>query len=89
MAKAHSDVTIAALPGNYEPATVKPTARPSVSVGNGGNNSQNQQVATQAQVNQPKRKSLAEINQNRPSVGVGEVQQRGKPKTILDLIFGG
>lgn len=77
MTKAHNGLELASLPGNYVPQVAAvPTPRSpvsSISVNN---------------TNGQGRKSLSEIDgTQRPSADIGS-DERKKPRTILDLIFG-
>ena len=84
MKPAHEGVELASLPGNYQPEIAAiPTPQPQQNVG------QAQQQSAQ-RPSDARRKSLSEIDGNpRPSANIGGQQRREKPRTILDLIFGG
>jgi len=104
MSVAHEGLELASLPGNYQPQVAAiPSVIPQSGVGQGTSNRQNGQVLQQAPssgrnsrtneesgiTTQPARRSLSEIDGNpRPSANVGD-QPRQRPRTILDLIFGG
>jgi len=79
MAYALDGVPAAPLPGNYVPEPqIAAIPKPSQTI-NGGQNGE--QTSTQ-----PRRKKLSEIDgEPRPSGNVGE---RKKPRTILDILFG-
>ena len=94
MTPAHEGLALASLPGNYEPVVAAlPTPQPKQNIGQSqGQNQSGQQVhgSTQRPSDSRQRKSLSELDGNpRPSTNVGEQQRREKPRTILDLIFGG
>ena len=84
MKPAHEGIELASLPGNYQPEIAAiPTPQPQQNVG------QAQEQSAQ-RPSDAGRKSLSEIDGNpRPSANVGGGQRREKPRTILDLIFGG
>lgn len=88
MMKAHEGLELASLPGNYVPeVAVIPT--PKATVGSIQPTPSSAAANTQAQGAAPQRRTLSEIEGNpRPSANVGQ-GEREKPKTILDLIFGG
>lgn len=88
MAPAHKGLELASLPGNYQPVVAAiPTPQPARNVGKA---QQVQPSSNELSSERPQRKSLSEIDGNpRPSANVGGGQTREKPKTILDLIFGG
>jgi len=88
MTPAHKGLELASLPGNYQPVVAAiPTPQPQRNV---GQTQQRQQTTNELSSERPQRKSLSEIDGNpRPSANVGGEQTREKPKTILDLIFGG
>ena len=92
MTPAHKGLELASLPGNYQPVVAAiPTPQPQRNVGqNVGQNQQVQPRGNDLSSERPQRRSLSEIDGNpRPSANVGGEQTREKPKTILDLIFGG
>jgi penicillin-binding protein 1A len=92
MAPAHKGLELASLPGNYQPVVAAiPTPQPQRNVGqNAGQSQQIQPRGNDLSSERPQRRSLSEIDGNpRPGVNVGGGQTREKPKTILDLIFGG
>ena len=94
MVPAHEGLALASLPGNYEPVVAAlPTPQPRQNIGQSQSQNQNgQQVqgSTQRPSDKRQRKSLSELDGNpRPSANVGGQQRREKPRTILDLIFGG
>ncbi|MGI9351556.1 MAG: transglycosylase domain-containing protein [Rhizobiaceae bacterium] len=89
MAFAHNDLPLAALPGNYSPQLAAvPAARPSAGLGSLGRNSGGTAIANHDNLSDtPRRRTLSEVDGAvRPSGNVGE--QRKKPRTILDLLFG-
>jgi len=88
MQPAHEGFELASLPGNYQPVVAAiPTPQPTQNV---GQTQQIQPKANELSSERPQRKSLSEIDGNpRPSANVGGGQTREKPRTILDLIFGG
>ncbi len=81
MAAAHEGIELASLPGNYQPELASiPTPQQSI-----GQTQSNERPSDKT-----RRKSLSEIDGNpRPLANVGGQQKREKPRTILDLIFGG
>ena len=89
MASSHKGYELAALPGNYQPEVAAlPKPKPSQGIGQSQNDT-SRALSTEEPGSRPRRKSLSEIDGNpRPSASVGD-QERKKPKTILDLIFGG
>ena len=90
MAFAHNDLPLAALPGNYSPQlAVVPAVRPSAGLGNSGQDAIGNAITTHDNLSDtPRRRTLSEVDGAvRPSGNVGE--QRQKPRTILDLLFGG
>lgn len=95
MAPAHKGLEYASLPGNYQPVVAAlPTPQPRNNLGQGQNgqvqNNQTIQPTNERPSDSNRRKSLSEIDGNpRPSASVGGQQEREKPRTILDLIFGG
>lgn len=92
MAPAHKGLELASLPGNYQPVVAAiPTPQPQRNVGqNVGQNQQIQPSGNDLSSERPQRRSLSEIDGNpRPGANVGGGQTREKPRTILDLIFGG
>ncbi|MEM9331573.1 MAG: transglycosylase domain-containing protein [Pseudomonadota bacterium] len=90
MTAAHGNMPLSALPGNYAPVVAAlPAIRPAQPLT--GNRGANGNATTTAEPqnlsDEPRRRTLSEIeNQPRPSAEVG--QQRQKPRTILDLLFG-
>lgn len=94
MASAHDGVALTALPGNYQPVIASvPTPQPSQAVAPRNRQSDSSQPITEQTArtnNTPTRRTLSEIGDTpRPSANVGDAQPREKPRTILDLIFGG
>ena len=94
MASAHDGIELANLPGNYQPE-IAAIPTPQQDIGQGGA-SQGQQTQGQRRksndlsTDRQGRKSLSQIDDGpRPSANVGGQQQHKKPRTILDLIFGG
>ncbi len=89
MKPAHKGFAFASLPGNYRPEIAAlPTPQPNQNIGQTQNGT-GVQATTEKPSDRTRRKSLSEIDGNpRPSANVGG-QRREKPKTILDLIFGG
>lgn len=83
MASAHDGVELASLPGNYQPELAAiPTPKQNIG--------QAQTQSNERPSDKTRRKSLSEIDGSpRPSANVGGQQRREKPRTILDLIFGG
>ncbi len=92
MSPAHQGTELASLPGNYQPEVAAlPTPQPRQNVGQGQSQSGSSQIITnQRPSDNTRRKTLSEIDGNpRPSANVGGQKRREKPRTILDLIFGG
>lgn len=93
METAHQGLEFASLPGNYQPVVAAiPQPQPERDIEQ-IINSQNQQPLGNSPISQRPsdggRRSLSEIDGSpRPSANVGD-QEREKPRTILDLIFGG
>lgn len=89
MAAANSNYELANLPGNYVPqvATI-PRVKPNIGLGQNGQSVNRQQNASRLPASeQARRRTLSEIDgAPRPRGNVGENQ---KPRSILDLIFGG
>ncbi|MEM9277665.1 MAG: transglycosylase domain-containing protein [Pseudomonadota bacterium] len=95
MVAAQEDLPLASLPGNYAPVIAGiPETRPMVPLGQSGRSSTGQggslsgnNVDRQNLSDETRRRSLSEIDGGpRPAGNVGE--QRQKPRTILDLLFG-
>ena len=93
MASAHEGIAVASLPGHYEPQIAAiPAPTPQQGVGQRRlPNSQNNGSLVEGvpSSTRPQRRSLSQIDgAPRPSARVGD-QPRNRPKTILDLLFGG
>ncbi len=85
MSKVHEGLPLSALPGNYAPEVAAvPTIRPKTNVAGGGEVDRIRPSNQQAN----KRRSLSELENPTPSVGVGQASAPRR-RTILDLIFGG
>jgi len=98
MAKAHKGVPVADLPGFYLPQTVEiiPTPSPRTNRGIAVSGTQRLQTFDQPdnQNAQPARQPLSRLTTGttpRPGEGLGtnNQTQRNKPRSILDLLFGG
>ncbi|MEO0327143.1 MAG: transglycosylase domain-containing protein [Pseudomonadota bacterium] len=97
MNAAHKDIPLASLPGFYEQTiasipTVKARSRTATGTANQpATPSLQNREQRQRQVNaEPRRRSLSDIDGvPRPPSNVGQQQQQQRPRTILDLLFGG
>ena len=91
MSLAHKGLELASLPGNYVPQIAAiPTPQPTNNNGQSVETNQPRIQSNELSTDRPQRKSLSELDGNpRPSTHVGGQQKRQKPRTILDLIFGG
>ncbi|MEM7215158.1 MAG: transglycosylase domain-containing protein [Pseudomonadota bacterium] len=90
MTTAHEGLPLAALPGNYAPVLAAiPTDRPSVPIGPSSPGAIKTISPDQQNLSdEPRRRTLSEIEgAPRPSRGLNGQQKR--PRTILDLLFGG
>ncbi len=88
MEPAHKGLELSSLPGNYQPQVAAvPTPQPQTQLQQPTNsNIQSNQLSSE----RPQRKPLSQIDNNpRPSANVGGQETQKKPRTILDLIFGG
>ncbi len=91
MTAAHDGLTLAGLPGRYEPTVAAlPTPVPATGLPASGSNSSSARIQPQVPSSErPVRRTLSQIDgAPRPSADVGRQGNREKPRTILDLIFG-